>query len=103
MVGSVERWLRGFLVLGEEEASFRRRGFRSDRPKIRARLEASGRAFVCGFNEALLDPDPLVLSSRFARVERELRGFAFEGAAMAITILDQLAPRRGRRLEAFLS
>jgi hypothetical protein len=57
---------------------------------------------VRGFNSALAH-DP---AGEFDRAAREVpaaeRGFAYEGAAMAYALLDLLAPRRRRRLDALL-
>jgi hypothetical protein len=71
-------------------------------PGVRERLEASGRAFVRGFNEVLVDGDPSRLVARLSRVDLEYQGFAFEGAAMAFTILDHLAPKLDSRLAIYL-
>lgn len=42
------------------------------------------------------------LDRQLQRIDLEARGFAFEGAAMALTLLDVLLPRRPRRLSQFI-
>lgn len=90
------------LSIAPEEASFARRGFTPGEPAARARLELVGETFVGGYRSALEAGDVDVLAVRLAVVDRELRGFAYEGAAMALALLDQLVPRRDR-LGAFLA
>jgi hypothetical protein len=82
------------------EATFARRGFRQG--GAQQRLEQIGRTFLQGYHAALEADDPKTLASRLDRVEPELQGFAFEGAAMALAILDQLTPWRKNRLRTFL-
>ncbi|HEV3000550.1 MAG TPA: DUF1702 family protein, partial [Solirubrobacteraceae bacterium] len=91
-------------LLGIEpgEASFARRGFASCDAVAQARLELVGRTFVAGYRAALADDDPPALAARLDDVDAELRGFAYEGAAMALALLDQVLPVR-RRLAAFLA
>jgi hypothetical protein len=45
---------------------------------------------------------PKRLSTRLHTVDTELRGFAFEGAAMALTLLDHLMPNNRGRFHRFL-
>lgn len=68
----------------------------------RERLEHIGQTFVLGYHAALDDPEPRRLAACLEEVESEFRGFAYEGAAMALTLLDLLTPWRRDRLAAFL-
>lgn len=43
------------------------------------------------------------LAVRLSSIEPEVRGFAFEGAAMGLALLDHLTPWRRDRFERFLS
>lgn len=97
-------WLRK-LILGIPltETTFARRGFRESEASARQRLEQIGRTFLQGYHAALLDDNPKMLAGRLMMVEAELRGFAFEGAAMGLALLDYLTPWRRNRLRAFLS
>jgi hypothetical protein len=82
--------------------SFERRGFRLA-PGARPRLEEIGRTFVGGYRAALEDDDPGALEHALARVPGELRGFAYEGAAMGVTLRDLLSPWRSRGLDRLLA
>ncbi len=90
------------LALSNEEASFSRRGFYSGDPLVREQLEQVGRAFIDGYNKALRITEPQQLSLCLDAVEPELCGFAFEGAAMALGLLDNLTPWNNKRLRTFL-
>lgn len=86
-----------------EEASFARRGFRAGDAGARQRLEQIGRTFLHGYHAALEENEPERLAQRLNAVELEWRGFAFEGAAMGLSLLDHLTPWRRSRLRAFLN
>lgn len=88
--------------LSIEEATFARRGFRDGEAEVRQRLEEIGRTFLYGYHAALEDDRQETLAQRLNAVEAQLRGFAFEGAAMGLTLLDTLSPRRKNRFQAFL-
>src|SRR5262249_1827635 len=51
---------------------------------------------------ALEDDHPEALAHGLHSVEAEARGFAFEGAAVGLALLDQLTPWRRDRLTVFL-
>jgi hypothetical protein len=91
-------------VLGIEadEVSFERRGYPLV-PATRSRLEEVGRAFVHGYRAALADDKADALERALAPVDGELRGFAYEGAAMGVTLRDLLAPWRSSRLARLLA
>jgi len=97
------RICRCVLGLSPEEATFARRGFRASDASARERLEQVGRTFIRGYHAALEEGDLENLSSRLQEVEAESRGFAFEGAAMGLFLLDQLTPWRRDRLLSFLA
>jgi hypothetical protein len=95
--------LKRLLRIPLEEAAFRRRKFRMPRESVRKRLELIGETFLAGYHAALDVHEPQALACRLAAVESEFRGFAFEGAAMALDLLDQLKPWSAPRLTAFLN
>jgi enediyne biosynthesis protein E3 len=99
-MGNLSKKLFG---IAPEETSFSTRGFRYDSLEVRSRLEEVGRCFVYGYHAALDDDRPLELGERLGRIDDEFRGFAYEGAAMALAILDALTPWRRHRLAAFLA
>lgn len=89
------------LGISHEEVSFERRDFASGDPTVRQGLERAGDAFVDGYNLALQTHSVEALPALLRSVPIDLAGFAHEGAAMALTLLDQLMPfarSRWRRL-----
>lgn len=96
-------WRRWLLAIPPEETTFERRGFRGGSVAARTRLETIGRAFVAGYDLALGERDLEDLAVALERIEGELRGFAYEGAAMGLGLLDALTPwRRCGRVQEFL-
>lgn len=95
-------WLRRRLLgIDPREATFERRGFHAADPVNRARLEGIGLAFLRGYHAALDHADPARLGAALDAEPSVIRGFAYEGAGMALALLDTLAPWRGRT-DAFL-
>jgi hypothetical protein len=90
------------LGLSAAEATFERRGFQSSNDDTRRRLEAVGATFLLGYNAALQARDCDCLGARLNEVESDRRGFAFEGAAMALGILDFMTSWKKSRFDAFL-
>lgn len=70
---------------------------------MRARLECVGKAFLDGYHAALQYHTLSALAARLNSAEPELRGFAFEGAAMGLALLDTLTPWRPERVTPFLN
>ncbi|HEX7185859.1 MAG TPA: DUF1702 family protein [Thermoanaerobaculia bacterium] len=101
----IRRTVRKLLAISPRETSFARRKFRCDSEEVRLRLEGVAGCFVRGYHLAL-ETDPPDLDVRLAREEPESQGFAFEGAALGLTVLDVLTGwltgRRGGRLHRFL-
>jgi hypothetical protein len=94
---------RRVLGISAAETTFERRRFRCDRAEVRERLEGVGRAFVFGYHSALETGRVERLAARLDSSPREMRGFAYEGAAMGLTVLDALTPWRRDRLAAFIA
>lgn len=88
--------------ISPKETTFARRGFRGNNVETRRRLEKVGRMFLLGYHAALEIDKPEKLAFWLNTVDPEFRGFAFEGAAMGLTLLDQISLRRRDRLRAFL-
>lgn len=89
--------------LSPSETTFAKRGFRGDNRQARPRLEHIGATFLCGYHSALADTDADRLAHQLAAIDNEMRGFAYEGAAMGLALRDMLAPWRHRRLPLFLA
>jgi hypothetical protein len=84
------------------EMSFRNRGFSRHDPFVVEQLEAASGQILVGYMAALEEPDPMELAIRLEHVAPAHRGFAFEGAGMALSVLDRSVPLPGSRLQAFL-
>ena len=92
---------RRFLGLSPAEASFAKRGFLVGEDDARERLEQIGVTFLSGYHAALEVTEFVLLARRLARVDLDLRGFAFEGAAMGLALLDFFTPWRKDRWRTF--
>ena len=91
--------IRGLVLAPSlEEVSFAGRGFPVSPTPATDRLEAVPQAVVCGFEWAIAAHDLTDLNRRLRLVEEEQRGFAYEGAVMAYTILDTIRGNRTREL-----
>ena len=97
------RLRRRILGIADEEATAARRGFRGGDGEVRRHLDAIGRAFLHGYHASLEDDRPDRLSRRLAETEPGLLGFAFEGAGMALYLLDLLTPWERGRFAGFLA
>ena len=93
---------KSLFSISFEECRFSRRGFWSGNSIARSCLESVGEAFLTGYNMALEGGDQQAMAERLNRLSTEFRGFAFEGAAMAMTLLDSLMPWRRSRVLEFL-
>lgn len=86
-----------------EETTFAKRGFRKPEEHLQQHLETVGRQFLLGYHAAIKNDKLDILVPHLNAVEAEWRGFAFEGAAMGLAILDLLTPWRKHRLQEFLA
>jgi enediyne biosynthesis protein E3 len=90
---------RVLFSLSPKEASFERREFACDDPRVRADLEEILRTFIAGYNLTLATRDHELLAQTLEReFDAHHVGFAFEGAGMCCALLDLLVPRRTSRL-----
>jgi hypothetical protein len=96
VLGSLRR-----LVLAPSlaDVTFAVRGFPVTPSAATERLEAIPQAVICGFEWAIDAKDMWDVQRRLDMVEPELRGFAYEGAAMAYTVRDAMPGRSGRTKE----
>ena len=102
--GVLFRTLRRRLFgISARETSFERRGFSGGANGVRERLEQIGSTFVAGYHAALETGAVEELEARLQQVTMELRGFAFEGAAMGLALLDWLTPWKRDRIAHFLA
>lgn len=91
-----------FLGIPIEETTFRRRKFRATHFVQQQHLEKVGQIFLYGYHTAIDDADPHSLALSLNKIEPTWRGFAFEGAAMGLALLDALTPWQSSRLFPFL-
>ncbi|MEU3627301.1 enediyne biosynthesis protein [Amycolatopsis coloradensis] len=85
--GSLRRLV---LTPALSEVSFATRGFDvTDSDAVR-RLEAIPQAVVCGFEWGIDTRSLWELERKLELIEPEMRGFAYEGATMAFTVLDAM-------------
>jgi hypothetical protein len=85
------------------DVSFAGRGFPVTPTAATRSLEAIPQAVVCGFEWGIDGRASEDLHRRLDLVDAALRGFAYEGATMALTVRDAMAAGRGRRARELLS
>ncbi len=94
--------LRGLVLSPSlEEVSFARRGFPAVCTAATEQLERVPQAVICGFEWGIEARTQWEVERRLSMVDAELRGFAYEGATMAFTILDVMG--RGNRTRDLLA
>ena len=96
-LGSLRRLL---MAPSLASVSFAGRGFPVTPSDATRRLEAVPYAVICGFEWAIDARDQWEVERRLSLVEPEQRGFAYEGATMAFTVLDAMG--RGTRTRDLL-
>lgn len=95
--------IRRFLRIAQAEIDYRRRGFRGAAPQAIERIEATGKAFLHGYHLALDAESIGTLIRELEAQEAERRGFSYEGAAMALYLLDWMSLGNQRRFNTFLA
>src|SRR5262249_2013977 len=89
--------------ISPSETLVRKRGFRLGTTESQRRREEIGSVFTRGYHSALEASSLGSLLSCLSAIDPEYCGFAFEGAAMALSMLDCLSPLRKDRLVTFLA
>jgi len=84
------------------ETTVETRGFRVARSATRERIEGIGRAFMKGYHATLADSRPEAIARELDPMDDLYRGFAYEGAAMSLSILDRMTPWSAKRFQRFL-
>jgi len=97
--GSLRRLL---LTPSFRSISFAGRGFPVVPGDATRRLEAIPQSVVVGFEWGMDVRELWEIERRLELVEPEMRGFAYEGAAMAFTVRDSMAGGRGHRTRDLL-
>ncbi|MET8144901.1 DUF1702 family protein [Sphaerisporangium sp. NPDC005288] len=99
LFGSLRRLV---LTPSLADVTFGVRGFPAVPSEATRRLEAIPRAVICGFEWGIDARDQWEVERRLELVDQEHRGFAYEGATMAFTVLDAMAGGRGHRTRDLL-
>lgn len=90
MVSWIGHIRRIWLTPGANQALLRKRGFPERDLHAKACLEMAGGSFIEGFGVAAQSSTAVEATVTLARIDGIRRGFAFEGAAMAMAIRDAL-------------
>jgi len=99
-LGSIRRRL---LTPQLREVTFAKRGFPAAPAATTAHLEAIPEAVICGFEWGIDARDQWEVERRLDLIDAEQRGFAYEGATMALTVLDAMGrPGHGHRTRDLL-
>jgi hypothetical protein len=93
---------RRLLGLSPIEVTAERRRFQVDRPEKQQRIEAIGSYFLKGYHAALECNHWDQLFDVLSTEPPDYRGFAYEGAAMGVALLDRLLPWRTGQYAEFL-
>jgi hypothetical protein len=93
---------RVLFQISAEEVKFARRGFYTD-GNAAPWLEHAGLSFLEGYHLGLQCSEPEELARMLDLFQPNWRGFAYEGAAMALALLDRLTPWCRRRWRDFLA
>ncbi|MFC0865973.1 DUF1702 family protein [Sphaerimonospora cavernae] len=94
---------RRILTPDISETKLATRGFHVKSPEARDLLETVGATFLTGYGHAVQARTPAEAEEHLERVPRRFRGFAYEGAGMALAVLDALPLPGGRRVDDFLA
>lgn len=103
MTAGLRALRRRILTPALSSTSLDVRGFRKKNPTSQQLLETVGRSFLEGYGRIVEAPDSRAAEPRLEAVPREFRGFAYEGAAMACSIMDALPGSKGQRLSGLLA
>jgi enediyne biosynthesis protein E3 len=103
MTFATGRAIHKLLAPPASDVTFLVRGFHVGQPEARDYLEQIGRYFLTGLEYGMTVPGEREIAARLETVSWEYRGFAYEGAAMALAVLDGLLPVPGGRLHRFIT
>ncbi|MCR9057385.1 MAG: DUF1702 family protein [Rhodobacteraceae bacterium] len=90
LMGELPQKCNRVALLSEQEANFRKRGFKAPNADRQALLETIGVTFIQGYNEALNTSQLESILVFERRIKRSHQGFFLEGAAMGCAVADGL-------------
>ncbi|GAT67164.1 enediyne biosynthesis protein [Planomonospora sphaerica] len=102
LAGSWRALRRRIITPNASAASPEVRGFHRKNADAQELLETIGRTFLAGYGYAVEARTPAEAEKELEEVPTRFRGFAYEGAAMGLAVLDGLSPGRGGRFARFL-
>lgn len=91
------------LAPDTSETEFTKLGFAVDDAPARAQLEHGALQLLIGFEIGIEQKTQAALVTRLETLQREYRGFAYEGAVMALAIRDAMSPGGNTLTETFLA
>ncbi|MEU3207559.1 DUF1702 family protein [Streptomyces cyaneofuscatus] len=94
---------RRLMTPSHNETKLSTRGFHEKSPEARETLETVGATFLDGYAFAVEARDQDETHQRLEQVPVRFRGFAYEGAAMGLAMLDGLPVPGNGRVAAFLA
>ncbi|WP_433202027.1 DUF1702 family protein [Dactylosporangium sp. CS-047395] len=100
LFGSVRRHI---FTPSLHDVTFAARGFPVTPSAATRRLEAIPQSVICGFEWGIETKTNDELERRLEFIDAPLRGFAYEGAAMALTVLDAMRPGSRSRARELLT
>lgn len=102
--GLSPRWLKSRLLgISSREITTEYRRFCVDDLQKKQRIEQIGSSFLQGYHAAIESESLLQLSQQLSLTPLETQGFAYEGAAMGIALMDRLFPWRSDQWAPFLA
>ncbi|MGW4845670.1 DUF1702 family protein [Nocardia brasiliensis] len=103
MVSALGKLRRKIFTPDTRQASLRVRGFPARNPHAASCLETAGSTFLEGFGVAAECGTAAEAAQRLSEIESNRRGFAFEGAAMALAIRDGLPLGHNHHVTDFIA
>jgi hypothetical protein len=94
---------RSILTPNVSETSIEKRGFHRKSPAARELLETIGKMFLTGYGHAMEARTVTDAENRLEELPTRFKGFAYEGAGMGYTMLDQLPLGGGGRVAELLA
>ena len=92
--------LKPFLKVSSKNVKIDVRGFECSNNSMRNHLEKIGSTFLVGYHLALNKSN--LQDINFQNIDTLYRGFAYEGAAMALSMLDILTLNKCKRIHLFI-
>ncbi|HEV2377053.1 MAG TPA: DUF1702 family protein [Streptosporangiaceae bacterium] len=103
MAGYLRTLRRRILTPSVSATKLGTRGFPVKNAASQELLEKVGETFLTGYGYAMASREPADAEVLLEQVHTQFRGFAYEGAAMAFTMLDVLPLPGHRRLATFIA